>query len=146
VQLGAERSRIDFKLAGFTREQIPELEERVNEVLTRALPVRSSTIPEAEFLRRPDLVRTLEVKPPVIAGRVRVVEIVGFDAQACGGTHVHTMSAIRWRAVDHFPPGGDERMPALRGAHLRLGSRRECAEKDDKKAEQARRLPEKALE
>jgi misacylated tRNA(Ala) deacylase len=110
VQLGADRSRIDFKLAGFTREQIPELEERVNEVLTRALPVRSSTIPEAEFLRRPELVRTLEVKPPVISGRVRVVEIVGFDAQACGGTHVHTMSEVgRARIVKFDNKGKDNK-------------------------------------
>ena len=27
-------------------------------------------------------------------GRVRVVEIVGFDAQACGGTHVHSTAEV----------------------------------------------------
>ena len=31
------------------------------------------------------LLRTLEAKPPVSQGQVRVVEIRGFDAQACGG-------------------------------------------------------------
>jgi misacylated tRNA(Ala) deacylase len=38
--------------------------------------------------------RTLEVQPPVVNGRVRVVEIVGFDAHACGGTHVPTTGQI----------------------------------------------------
>jgi len=44
--------------------------------------------------RRDDLLRTLEVKPPVLQGRVRVVEIERFDAQACGGTHVRTTSEV----------------------------------------------------
>ncbi|GEJ58995.1 alanyl-tRNA editing protein [Anaeromyxobacter diazotrophicus] len=110
VQLGPERSRIDLKLAGFTRDQLPELEQRVNEVLARALAVTSTTISEEEFRRRPELVRTLEVKPPVIAGRVRVVEIAGFDAQACGGTHVHTTAEIgRARIVKFDNKGKDNK-------------------------------------
>ena len=32
--------------------------------------------------------------PPAFDGRVRVVEIGGFDAQACGGTHVGTTSEV----------------------------------------------------
>jgi misacylated tRNA(Ala) deacylase len=108
VQLGPDRSRIDFKLAGFAREQIPELEERVNEVLARDLPVSSSTISEDEFRRRPELVRTLDVKPPVVEGRVRVVEIVGFDAQACGGTHVHATGEVGRARVLKFDNKGKE--------------------------------------
>jgi misacylated tRNA(Ala) deacylase len=30
----------------------------------------------------------------VVGGRVRVVEIAGFDAQACGGTHVSRTSEV----------------------------------------------------
>jgi misacylated tRNA(Ala) deacylase len=108
VQLGPDRSRIDFKLAGFAREQIAELEERVNEVLARDLPVTSRTIPEEEFRRRPELIRTLEVKPPVVEGRVRVVEIVGFDAQACGGTHVHATGEVGRARVLKFDNKGKD--------------------------------------
>jgi misacylated tRNA(Ala) deacylase len=108
VQLGAERSRIDFKLAGFSREQIPELEAAVGEVLRRGLPVRAGSVSEEEFRRRPELVRTLDVKPPVIDGRVRVVEIVGFDAQACGGTHVHATSEVGRARVVKFDNKGKE--------------------------------------
>lgn len=110
VQLGLERSRIDFRLERFAREQIPELEESVNAVISRALPVTATTIAEEEFRRRPELVRTLEVKPPVVDGRVRVVEIAGFDAQACGGTHVHTTSEIgRARIVKFDNKGRDNK-------------------------------------
>jgi len=108
VQLGPERSRIDFRLGRFAREQIPELEERVKEVLSRALPITSITIPEQEFALRPGLIRTLDVKPPVIEGRVRVVEIAGFDAQACGGTHVHATSEIGPARIVKFDNKGKD--------------------------------------
>ncbi len=108
VQLGPERSRIDLKLDGFTRERIPELEAAVNEVIARDLPVRSSVISEEEFRRRPELVRTLNVLPPVSEGRVRVVEISGFDAQACGGTHVHSTAEIGRARIERFDNKGKD--------------------------------------
>jgi len=71
-----------------------ELEAKVNAVLAADLALTSRYIPEAEFRGRDDLLRTLEAKPPVVDGRVRVVEIAGFDAQACGGTHVSRTSEV----------------------------------------------------
>jgi misacylated tRNA(Ala) deacylase len=108
VQLGPDRSRIDFKLAGFSRERIAEFERRVNDVIARGLPVRSSTVGEEEYRRRPELVRTLNVLPPVVDGRVRVVEIDGFDAQACGGTHVHSTGEIGRARVAKFDNKGKD--------------------------------------
>lgn len=88
VQIGEETSRIDFNLDGFGREQIQGLEDRINQVIARGLPVDAHVISEDEFRARPELVRTASVAPPVVGGKVRVVRIEGFDAQACGGTHV----------------------------------------------------------
>lgn len=88
VQIGEEQSRIDFALREFGREQIPALEARINEVIVRGLPIDACVISEAEFRERPDLVRTATAAPPIVDGAVRVVRIGGFDAQACGGTHV----------------------------------------------------------
>ena len=94
VQIAADYSRIDFKVEGFSTAMCAEMEKKVNAVLEENHAVESYYLPEEEFRRREDLLRTLEAKPPVSRGQVRVVEIRGFDAQACGGTHVRTTSEV----------------------------------------------------
>ena len=94
VQIAAEYSRIDFKLEGFSAAMSAELEKKVNEVLEENHALKSYYVPEEEFRGRDDLLRTLEAKPPVSGGQVRVLEIQGFDAQACGGTHIRTTSEV----------------------------------------------------
>ena len=94
VQIGVEYSRIDFKLENFSTALCSELEKKVNTVLEENHALRSYSITEAEFRVRADLLRTLEVKPPISHGQVRVVEIEGFDAQACGGTHIYSTAEV----------------------------------------------------
>lgn len=94
VQIGPDRSRIDFRLAARRREAAEELEGRVNAVLAEPRAIAAASLSEAEFRARPELIRTLNVRPPVVDGRVRIVTIAGFDAQACGGTHVHSTTEI----------------------------------------------------
>ncbi|MGZ3443849.1 MAG: alanyl-tRNA editing protein [Polyangia bacterium] len=106
AQIGPERSRIDFKLADFSRERIGDFEARVNDVIARDLPLRASIISEEEYRRRPELIRTLNVLPPVVDGRVRIVGIDGFDEQACGGTHVHSTREIGRARVAKFDNKG----------------------------------------
>jgi misacylated tRNA(Ala) deacylase len=105
-QLGPDRSRIDFKLPAFARDELPVLEARVNEVIARGLSVTSSVIDESEYRRRPELVRTLDVAPPVSEGRVRIVTMADFDAQACGGTHVHSTAEIGYARLVKFDNKG----------------------------------------
>lgn len=94
VQIAVDYSRIDFKIEGFSAALCAELEAKVNAVLAGGHALKSYYISEDEFLHRDDLLRTLEARPPVHHGRVRVVEIEGFDAQACGGTHVHSTADV----------------------------------------------------
>jgi misacylated tRNA(Ala) deacylase len=108
VQLGADRSRIDLKLDGFLRDQLPDLEQAVNDVLARGLAIGATSVTEAEFRARPELIRTLDVRPPVVDGRVRVVEIAGFDAQACGGTHVHSTAEVGRARIVRFDNKGKD--------------------------------------
>ena len=107
-QLGAERSRIDFKLPAFSREQLTTFEQRVNDVIERCLEVTSSVIEEAEFRRRPELVRTLNVAPPVVDGKIRIVTMAGFDSQACRGTHVHSTTEIGLARLVKFDNKGKD--------------------------------------
>ena len=109
-QLGPVQSRIDLKLEGFAREQMGELEALVQGVLERPLSLSSTTITEDELRARPELVRTRDVSPPVIDGRVRIVEIEGFDVQACGATHVRTLPEVgRARLVRFDNKGRDNK-------------------------------------
>jgi misacylated tRNA(Ala) deacylase len=94
AQIGVDYSRIDFQWDGFSPALCGALEQKVNAVLAEDRTLAAYSLDEAEFSRRPDLLRTLEVKPPVVDGQVRVVEIEGFDAQACGGTHVHSTAEL----------------------------------------------------
>lgn len=94
VQIGTDYSRIDFKIEGFSATVVAELEAKVNAVLEADHPLTATSISEAEFRARDDLRRTLEAEPPVYDGRVRVVAIEGFDAQACGGTHMRRTSEV----------------------------------------------------
>lgn len=86
--------RIDVAIPHIDGDMIENLQAKMNAVITANHGVRAYTIPASEFERRTDLLRTINVKPPVYQGRIRVVEIVGFDAQACGGTHVRHTNAI----------------------------------------------------
>ena len=94
VQIGVDQSRIDFKLDRLSPALAAELETKVNAVLAGRHAVKTYEISEDEFRARGDLLRTLDARPPIRDGRVRVVEIEGFDAQACGGTHVDTTSEV----------------------------------------------------
>jgi misacylated tRNA(Ala) deacylase len=106
VQIGEERSRIDFGLEGFARDDVPRLGRSINEVIVRDLSVDAGFVSEAEFRARPELVRTASVAPPVVEGMVRVVRIGGFDAQACGGTHVHATSELGICSIVRFDNKG----------------------------------------
>jgi misacylated tRNA(Ala) deacylase len=94
AQIAVDYARIDFKLEGLSPALCAELQRKVNAVLDCHHAVTAYHVSEEEFRARDDLLRTLDAKPPVIGGRVRVVAIQGFDAQACGGTHVHNTADV----------------------------------------------------
>jgi misacylated tRNA(Ala) deacylase len=92
-QIGDGKGRLDFDLPeqGVDRDA---LAGRIAGWIRDDRPIRTRWIDADELDRRPELVRTMSVKPPRTGGRVRLVEIEGVDLQACGGTHVRSTGEI----------------------------------------------------
>lgn len=88
-----DSGRLDFDLPdqALDREQI---EACLNELITGAHAVAPRWVSDEELAARPDLVKTMSVKPPMGTGSVRLLEIAGVDLQACGGTHVANTGEI----------------------------------------------------
>ena len=79
--------RLDFDLpeASLDKEQIAAA---LNRLIEEDHAVGSRWISDEELAARPELVKTMSVKPPTGAGQVRLLDIPGIDLQPCGGTHV----------------------------------------------------------
>jgi misacylated tRNA(Ala) deacylase len=92
-QIGDGKGRLDFDLPEATLDK-EALAEQLNAWIAEDHAVADRWIDSDELDRRPDLVRTMSVKPPRTGGRVRLVEIDGLDLQACGGTHVRSTKEI----------------------------------------------------
>lgn len=99
AQTQIDYARIDFKLDRLTPELIAMVEHASNAVIAANHPIRARYLPLAEYNARPELRRTLDVAPPLRDGRVRIVEIEGFDAQACGGTHAAATGELGTLAI-----------------------------------------------
>ncbi|HZY52790.1 MAG TPA: alanyl-tRNA editing protein [Reyranella sp.] len=92
-QVNADKSRLDFNLEG----EVPTKEwvtEEINKILSLDHPVVPQWVTDEELTSRPELVKTMSVRPPMGQGRVRLLSIEGVDLQACGGTHVARTAEI----------------------------------------------------
>ena len=85
-QIAVDRSRLDFD----TQEEIDreQVTAALNALIRADTTVNSLWITDEELECQPELIRTMSVRPPVGAGRIRLLEIPGVDLQPCGGTHV----------------------------------------------------------
>jgi len=89
-------ARVDFDLPDADNERLRALEPAINDVIRQDLAVRYACIPAVEAAAEPGLLRSRSVAPPPAAdGSVRIVEIVGLDRQACGGTHLASTGRSR---------------------------------------------------
>nr|QNO44536.1 alanyl-tRNA editing protein AlaX-M [Methanosarcinales archaeon ANME-2c ERB4]QNO49663.1 alanyl-tRNA editing protein AlaX-M [Methanosarcinales archaeon ANME-2c ERB4]QNO50104.1 alanyl-tRNA editing protein AlaX-M [Methanosarcinales archaeon ANME-2c ERB4] len=91
-RIGEARTRVDFSLDAFDRQQIKSFEEKTNEIIDQGIPVEIKILPAKEALKTPSIVK-LKMDLPEME-EIRIIDIVGFDAQACGGTHVRNTGEI----------------------------------------------------
>jgi misacylated tRNA(Ala) deacylase len=93
-QMYPDRARMDFSMEAFTPECVRDIEARVNEAVAAPHDIKVYTLPREQAFEIPDLIRTkINLLPPEIA-TVRIVEIVGLDLQADGGTHVRSTAEV----------------------------------------------------
>lgn len=81
-------ARMDFELDSISVEFGQEVERKLNEELVKGYPTEIVTMAREEALKDPDLIRTKVNLIPDFVKEIRVVDIVGLDRQADGGTHV----------------------------------------------------------
>jgi misacylated tRNA(Ala) deacylase len=91
--VGDREGRLDFDIpeAGLDKDEITA---KLADMVAANVEVRARWISDAELEANPALVKTMSVKPPSGTGRVRLIEIVDYDLQPCGGTHVRTTGEI----------------------------------------------------
>lgn len=88
-QMYPDRARMDFAMENLNKERITYIEEKINEAIEADYPIKVYTLPREKAFAIPDLIRTkVNLLPPEME-EIRIVEIVGLDLQADGGTHVN---------------------------------------------------------
>ena len=92
-QIGFEKSRLDFNDPE-KKINKEELEEKINLLVEDNHYVTSEIIESKILDEKPELVRTMSVKPPQVDGKIRLVRIGEVDLQPCGGTHVKSTIEI----------------------------------------------------
>ncbi|QGZ36938.1 alanyl-tRNA editing protein [Stappia indica] len=92
-QIGEGEGRLDFDLPEGSPDK-DEVAAKVNEIAAADHAVTTDWITDEELLAKPEMVKTMSVKPPMGSGRVRLVRIGDVDLQPCGGTHVSRTSEI----------------------------------------------------
>jgi misacylated tRNA(Ala) deacylase len=92
-QVSDGRGRLDFDVPGASLDK-EAIAAQLNALIAAGHEVTPRWITDAELETRPELVRTMSVKPPVGAGRVRLMEVAGIDLQPCGGTHIRNTAEI----------------------------------------------------
>lgn len=112
VHQGSDDTAIEIEAAALKESEILQIEERVLELIGENRPIRSFWVGEDE-LSSYDLRRE-----PKVSGRIRIVEVEGYDAVACGG--VHTAGTGEVRLVRH---AGTEKIRGRIRLHWKIGAR-----------------------
>lgn len=87
-------ARMDFAFDPLPEGFAATIEERVNAELAAARPIEIQFLPRDVAVEDEDLIRTqVNLIPPNVP-EIRVVDIVGLDKQADGGTHVASTDEV----------------------------------------------------
>lgn len=100
------KGRMDFEFETMHKDLIQEIETAINLEVHNARPISWRVLPREEAFQIPDLIRTKINLLPEGIQQVRIVEILGLDLQADGGTHVRNTSEVgQLRITDYKSKG-----------------------------------------
>lgn len=100
------KGRMDFEFENMRGELVKAIETATNLEVQQGREIRVKILPREEAFQIPDLIRTKINLLPEGIQQVRVVELVGLDLQADGGTHVaNTREVGHIRVVDYKSKG-----------------------------------------
>lgn len=88
-----DKIRFDFSLQNFDREIFHKIIAEANELFKKDIPIQCYELPREEAMKIPGIVKMAEAFPPLVK-TLRIVEIVGIDKQADGGTHVKNLREV----------------------------------------------------
>jgi misacylated tRNA(Ala) deacylase len=106
-QVSDGKGRLDFDVPGSSLDK-EAIASRLTALIAEAHPVGPRWITDDELAAKPELVRTMSVKPPSGMGQVRLMEIAGVDLQPCGGTHIRNTAEIGAVAVTKIENKGKQ--------------------------------------
>jgi misacylated tRNA(Ala) deacylase len=87
-------ARMDFELPEVPEGFADKVEKLVNEAIAQDHPIEVSFLPRDTAVVDEDLIRTKVSLIPDSVPEIRVVDIVGLDKQADGGTHVASTKEV----------------------------------------------------
>ena len=98
-------ARMDFDLQAADNDRLRALEGPINDLIRQDIAIAFAYVPMHEAQAERGLIRSRSVAPPPTPdGKIRIVEIVGLDRQACGGTHLSSTGgspSIRILKIDN---------------------------------------------
>ena len=87
-------ARMDFEFDPLPEGFVGQVEQLVNDAIERDYPIAVSFLPRSTAVQDAELIRTKVSLIPETVSEIRVVDIVGLDKQADGGTHVHSTKEV----------------------------------------------------
>ena len=87
-------ARMDFELDSMSREFAEDVARKLNDELRKGYETAIRFLDREEAFADPDLIRTKVNLLPDFLKIIRIVDIVGLDKQADGGTHVNSTSEV----------------------------------------------------
>jgi misacylated tRNA(Ala) deacylase len=87
-------ARMDFEFDPLPEGFVGRVESLVNDAIERDYPIAVSFLPRSTAVQDAELIRTKVSLIPETVDEIRVVDIVGLDKQADGGTHVRSTKEV----------------------------------------------------